>query len=642
MPADVDWDAMEEVDNLLASQAARLSALADGQEAYCAGGSHSTAKAGGQQRRQKLGVFMDSDLGPVVASKLAAAHDFVVVCSSSTPASPNSPSLASLGSLLSAVAAGGARPMAKVAGPDDSAGIEHAVALGARGIVVPGVCRASEAQAVAQQLDRVHAILQRTSDSAENVALTILVDSERCVGSIAAIAAVPGIDILFVSDDLPQSMGVRSDILSSSSSDDEMAAAIDRVVKHAEINGKTLGIGLSGPGRMLDAIQRGFTFISIDSVGGDENFTLNELRISQEERRPAALVHKVPTPATALLAMGNTETAQQADMPGVGQPLGGAEMVHITARRGDLGTPLIDAARTAVPLLRGADASLGPRPRNLNVQDGAADDEVERPQVLFRESSAGTRRRYSRNEERSADVWKTHGGTSITTCPLPAPWQQEGLPQQQLVRRSGKIEQPDGLPLLRFHKYTIRPGGEEELYHVLPGTMSAPPARNVVTSCEPEENDATGPAESAFDRLTGMEILTLEVDGADPHEEAAVSPNTTPPEEPEMPARESYLTKMDWRKSTRTLRPPDEESVQELVEEYSGKRSSGGGEAPDAKRIRGLLLGGMVAVSIVNAGVSPPANGPGSARQLTTIGEEPSTFGWLMPKRFLGLVSLQV
>ena len=172
-----------------------------------------------------------------------------------------------------------------------------------------------------------------------------------------------------------------------------------------------------------------------DGHGGDESFTLNEMSVALEERRPAAAFQD-----GALLAMDNTtETAQQADLPRAGQALGGAETAHTTARRGDLGTPLIDAARTAVPLLRGADASLGPRPRNLNIQGGgAAADEVERPQVLFRETSAGTRRRYGRKEKRSPDVWRTHGGTSVTSCPLPAPWQQEGRPPegrapQQLV-----------------------------------------------------------------------------------------------------------------------------------------------------------------------------------------------------------------
>ena len=213
------------------------------------------------------------------------------------------------------------------------------------------------------------------------------------------------------------------------------------------------------------------------------------------------------------------------------------ETAHATARHGDLGTPLIDAARMAVPLLHGADESLGPRPRNLNIQGGgAAADEVERPQVLFRETSAGTRRRYGRKEKRSPDVWRTHGGTSVTSCPLPAPWQQEGRPPegrapQQLVRHSGKIDQPDGLPLLRFHKYTIRPSGgtAEVLYHVLPGKMeraeqhehdpaSAAPAAvsvtggAVVVEAEAIPAAAAAAATSSFDHMSAMDILTLEDD----------------------------------------------------------------------------------------------------------------------------------
>ena len=108
------------------------------------------------------------------------------------------------------------------------------------------------------------------------------------------------------------------------------------------------------------------------------------------------------------------------------------------AQHGDLGTPLYEAVQTVLPLFGPAGESLDPRPDNIS---SSLDTR------LFRERRA--QKRYKRLAPLPLDVWKGHGGTSISRTPLP-----EGQ-KQELVRRTGKVERPTGLRSLRYHRYVI-------------------------------------------------------------------------------------------------------------------------------------------------------------------------------------------
>ena len=66
-----------------------------------------------------------------------------------------------------------------------------------------------------------------------------------------------------------------------------------------------------------------------------------------------------------------------------------------------------------------------------------------------------SQRLYARNMQKPYDVWKQHGGTSVSRVRLPARL-EDGEGAQVLVRRSGKIVR-DGRPDLRFHQYEIGP-----------------------------------------------------------------------------------------------------------------------------------------------------------------------------------------
>ena len=107
-------------------------------------------------------------------------------------------------------------------------------------------------------------------------------------------------------------------------------------------------------------------------------------------------------------------------------------------------------------------------------------DEGPPSQCLFREARSGphrySQRLYARHMEKPYDVWKQHGGTSVSRVQLPARL-QDGERAQVLIRRSGKIvrhKRPD----LRFHQYEIGPCDAEDqdpeakvpvLYHIIPG-----------------------------------------------------------------------------------------------------------------------------------------------------------------------------
>ena len=125
-------------------------------------------------------------------------------------------------------------------------------------------------------------------------------------------------------------------------------------------------------------------------------------------------------------------------------PQGQALAALDKARSGPLGAKVADAAAHAVALLRSS-GMLSGRPTHL---EGAS------APFLFLEERGGGHR-YSRAQSRPYDVWRQHGGTSVTQMTLPSHLQLGPNPQV-LIRRLGKIVR-HGLPELRFHQYEIAP-----------------------------------------------------------------------------------------------------------------------------------------------------------------------------------------
>lgn len=162
----------------------------------------------------------------------------------------------------------------------DSFYIRRVLDLGAEGVVVPGVNSAEEARAVvsachyprsgsrgaapsAIRATRFgHGAKQYLSSAAQDTLVICQIESEEGVRNAAEIAAVDGVDMLFVGPyDLSASMGFMGDMAHP-----EVRAAIERIERIAADAGKLLGSVLQA-GTTLDGLfERGYRLIC---SGGD-------------------------------------------------------------------------------------------------------------------------------------------------------------------------------------------------------------------------------------------------------------------------------------------------------------------------------------------------------------------------------------
>jgi 4-hydroxy-2-oxoheptanedioate aldolase len=134
-----------------------------------------------------------------------------------------------------------------------------------------------------------------------NGIVALQVETADCIKNIDEIAAVPGVDILFLGqNDLCMSMGLYEkykfpDMYTSP----ELNAATTALINAAKKNNIILGLFLFGTARVGEFLDKGFTFISI---GNDLHHVLTQAgayvvdveRIAKEKgkswsRRPTAL-----------------------------------------------------------------------------------------------------------------------------------------------------------------------------------------------------------------------------------------------------------------------------------------------------------------------------------------------------------------
>ena len=99
----------------------------------------------------------------------------------------------------------------------------------------------------------------------ENLIVALQVETADCIKNIDEIAAVPGVDMLFLGqNDLCMSMGLFEkykfpDMYTSP----ELGAATDKLITEAKKNGVSLGVFLFGTSRVAEFMNKGFPFISI-------------------------------------------------------------------------------------------------------------------------------------------------------------------------------------------------------------------------------------------------------------------------------------------------------------------------------------------------------------------------------------------
>ena len=234
----------------------------------------------------KMGLFLNSH-SPTVAEQLAhTGYDWLLVDSQHGPMG-----FEKLSAMICAIASGGAKSMVRVAGAHDRAGIQQALDLGADGILVPYINTAEEAaQAIScakypmagtrsvyfpQRSMNKAGLLGYAGSANDNVIVALQVETAACIDNIEAIAALPGVDMLFLGQtDLCMSMGlsVKYEFPHMYTSP-ELLVATDKLIAHAQKNSVILGIFLFGTSRVGEFLDKGFTFFS---VGNDLHHILTQ------------------------------------------------------------------------------------------------------------------------------------------------------------------------------------------------------------------------------------------------------------------------------------------------------------------------------------------------------------------------------
>ena len=260
----------------------------------------------------KLGLFLNSH-SPTVAEQLAhSGYDWLLVDTQHGPMGNER-----LSAMLSGIANGGAKSLVRVEGYHDRGGIQQSLDMGADGVLVPYINTASEArQAVSctkypttgtrsvyfpQRSMNKDGLLGYAGNWNKNGIVALQVETADCIKNIDEIAAVPGVDILFLGqNDLCMSMGLYEKYeFPHMYTSPELNAATQSLVNAARKNNVILGLFLFGTARVGEFLDKGFTFISI---GNDLHHVLTQAgayvvdveRIAKEKgkswsRRPTAL-----------------------------------------------------------------------------------------------------------------------------------------------------------------------------------------------------------------------------------------------------------------------------------------------------------------------------------------------------------------
>src|SRR5579871_1965457 len=252
----------------------------------------STALSGAEFKKQlreglpKMGLFLNAH-SPTLAEQLAhSGYDWLLVDTQHGPMDHER-----LSAMLCAIGSGGAKSMVRVAGYHDRGGIQQALDLGADGVLVPYINTAEEArQAVScaryptvgtrsvyfpQRSTNKAGLLGYVGNANANIVVALQVETASCIQNMADIAAVPGVDILFLGqNDLCMSMGLYEKYeFPHMYTSPELNAATQTLVEQARKHNVSLGVFLFGTGRVAEFLEKGFTFIS---VGNDLHHVLTQ------------------------------------------------------------------------------------------------------------------------------------------------------------------------------------------------------------------------------------------------------------------------------------------------------------------------------------------------------------------------------
>jgi 4-hydroxy-2-oxoheptanedioate aldolase len=224
----------------------------------------------------KLGLFLNSH-SPTVAEQLAhSGYDWLLVDSQHGPMGYEK-----LSAMISGISNGGAKSLVRVGGYSDRPGIQQSLDIGADGVLVPYINTAEEARQAAscaryptagtrsvyfpQRSMNKDGLLGYAGGANSNVIVALQVETADCIKNIDEIAAVPGVDLLFLGqNDLCMSMGLYEKYeFPHMYTSPELGAATEKLVNAARKNNVILGLFLFGTARVGEFLDKGFSFISI-------------------------------------------------------------------------------------------------------------------------------------------------------------------------------------------------------------------------------------------------------------------------------------------------------------------------------------------------------------------------------------------
>ena len=234
----------------------------------------------------KMGLFVNSH-SPTVAEQLAhSGYDWLLIDTQHGPVNPET-----LSCMIGAVGSGGAKSMVRVGGYSDRPGIQQALDVGSDGVLIPYINNADEArEAVScaryptagtrsvyfpQRSMNKGGLLGYAGAANDNIIVALQVETAACIENIAEIAAVPGVDILFLGqNDLCMSMGLYEKYeFPHMYTSPELGEATNSLIAEAQKNNVILGLFLFGTDRVAEFFGKGFTFISI---GNDLHHVLTQ------------------------------------------------------------------------------------------------------------------------------------------------------------------------------------------------------------------------------------------------------------------------------------------------------------------------------------------------------------------------------
>ena len=234
----------------------------------------------------KMGLFINSHSPTVVEQLAHSGYDWLLVDTQHGPMDREK-----LSTMVCAIGSGGAKSMVRVGGFHDRNGIQQALDIGADGVLIPYINSAAEArQGVScaryptvgtrsvyfpQRSTNKAGLLGYVGNANKNIIVALQVETASCIEHIVEIAAVPGVDILFLGqNDLCMSMGLFEKYeFPHMYTSPELQAATDKLVENARKNKVILGIFLFGTSRVGEFLDKGFTFISI---GNDLHHVLTQ------------------------------------------------------------------------------------------------------------------------------------------------------------------------------------------------------------------------------------------------------------------------------------------------------------------------------------------------------------------------------